>query len=123
MITKFWKDETGAILSAELVLIMTILVIGLVAGLTEVRNAVSAELSDVSGAFRGLNQSYRIYAVGGSGGISAPSGFDELPEQQDRQDRQNNRNTDKQAGITTCASIFGSSPIIENNVYVSNVSN
>ncbi len=54
-----WNDEAGVILSAELVLISTILVLGMVAGLVELQCAVVAELSDLSSAFGNLDQSYQ----------------------------------------------------------------
>ena len=51
-------DESGFIISAELVLVATILVIGLVVGLSEVQHAIAGELNDVSEAIGSLNQSY-----------------------------------------------------------------
>ena len=55
-----WSDESGAILSMELVLIATILVIGLVVGLSELGHAVANELNDVAEAAGSLNQSYQV---------------------------------------------------------------
>ena len=55
---KLWNDDAGFIISAELVLIATILVIGLIVGLSEVQAALVAELNDVSCAIGSLNQSY-----------------------------------------------------------------
>lgn len=52
------NDEAGFIVSAELVLIATILVIGLIVGLSEVQHALNAELNDVGEAIGSLNQSY-----------------------------------------------------------------
>ncbi len=52
------RDEAGFIVSAELVLISTITVIGLVVGLSEVAINVNNELEDVGSAFGALNQSY-----------------------------------------------------------------
>src|SRR5579872_4378619 len=60
MLRNFWKDESGFIVSAELVLIATICVIGLIAGLVEVQWAVVGELNDVSDAIGSLNQSYQF---------------------------------------------------------------
>ena len=40
MFRKLWKDEAGFIVSAELVLVATMLVIGMIVGLTVVRNQV-----------------------------------------------------------------------------------
>ena len=54
-----WNDEAGVILSAELVLIGTILVLGMIVGLVELQCAVVAELSDLSSAFGNLSQSYQ----------------------------------------------------------------
>jgi hypothetical protein len=53
-----WADEGGAILSAELVIVLTIVVLGLITGLACLQQALVAELQDVSAAFSGLNQSY-----------------------------------------------------------------
>ena len=55
---KFWTDEHGLVLSAELIIIVTVVVLGLITGLACVQQAVVAEFQDVSGALRGLNQSY-----------------------------------------------------------------
>jgi hypothetical protein len=54
----FWNDQTGFIISAELVLISTLLVLGLIVGLTSVQSAVVGELNDVGAAIGSLNQSY-----------------------------------------------------------------
>lgn len=54
----WWQDECGLVLSAELVIILTVVVIGLITGLACLQQAIVAELQDVSAAFRGLNQSY-----------------------------------------------------------------
>lgn len=55
---KFWNDDAGVIISAELVLILTIVVIGVLVGLVSMRDAVVTELHDLSRAFSSLNQSY-----------------------------------------------------------------
>lgn len=58
MLTQLLHDEYGFIISAELVLVATLLVIGLVVGLSEVQHAVVGELNDVADAIGSLNQSY-----------------------------------------------------------------
>ncbi|WP_166831618.1 hypothetical protein [Thalassoroseus pseudoceratinae] len=58
MLKQLLNDEAGFIVSAELVMIATILVIGLVVGLSEVAHAVNSELNDVGEAIGCLNQSY-----------------------------------------------------------------
>ena len=54
-----WQDENGFIVTAELILVSTILTIGMVVGLAEVSHAVNQELEDVASAFGSINQSYR----------------------------------------------------------------
>ena len=66
---KLWMDESGALLSMEFVLIATILVIGVIVGLSAVQNAVVTELADVGGAIGDLDQSYS------SGGITGHHSF------------------------------------------------
>ncbi|MDA0832376.1 MAG: hypothetical protein O2955_08480 [Planctomycetota bacterium] len=58
MLRKLWNDEAGFIVSAELVLVATILVIGMIVGLSEVQHAVVQELGDVGEAIGSVNQSY-----------------------------------------------------------------
>jgi Flp pilus assembly pilin Flp len=68
-------DENGFVISIELILIATILVIGLIAGLTALRDAIVSELSDVAGAVQGLNQSYSLSGVTGQSASTAGSDF------------------------------------------------
>jgi len=72
---KLWNDEAGFIVSLELILIATIVVIGLITGLSTVRNAVVQELSDVAGAVQDLNQSYTYNSVAGPVSNTAGSVF------------------------------------------------
>ena len=58
MVRSLWRDESGFIISAELVLIATILVIGLIVGMSEVQQAGVAELNDVADAIGSANQPY-----------------------------------------------------------------
>ncbi len=60
MLKTLWNDESGVILSAELVLIATILVLGMIVGLVELQCSIVAELSDLSSAFGNLDQSYQV---------------------------------------------------------------
>lgn len=54
------NDEVGFIISAELVLVMTIAVLAMVVGLTAVRDAVTHELNDISHAIGAVSQSYSV---------------------------------------------------------------
>ena len=71
------NDEAGFIISAELVLVATILVIGMIVGLSEVQHAVVTELNDVADAIGELNQCYyfsgfrKVKSFGNGGAVSA----------------------------------------------------
>lgn len=56
---QLYRDEAGFVVSAELILIASIVVIGLVVGLSEVSHAVNNELNDVGDAYGSVNQSFR----------------------------------------------------------------
>jgi len=58
MLKAFLNDEAGAIISIELVLVVTIAVLALIVGLSEVAVAVNTELNDISNAVGALNQDY-----------------------------------------------------------------
>ena len=70
-----WNDEAGFIVSIELILIATIAIIGLITGLTAVRDAVVSELSDVAGAVQDLNQCYSFNGVEGHSASTCGSDF------------------------------------------------
>jgi hypothetical protein len=75
MLKRLWNDEAGFIVSAELVLIATILVIGMIVGLVSVRDQVVQELADVAGAIAELNQSYSFSGITGHTSATAGSEF------------------------------------------------
>ncbi len=58
-------DEQGFIVSAELILIATVAVIGILVGMVAIRDAIVSELSDVAGAMQDLNQTYSYNRVSG----------------------------------------------------------
>lgn len=62
---QWWRDENGAIISAELILILTILVIGVVTGLSCLQMAVVQELQEIAASISSLNQSYAFSGFGG----------------------------------------------------------
>jgi Flp pilus assembly pilin Flp len=58
LLAEVMRDESGLILSAELVLILTICVLGIVVGLVQVQTAVVSEFQDLALAFSSLNTSF-----------------------------------------------------------------
>jgi len=84
LLKRLWNDESGLILSAEMVTLGTIGVIGATAGLSMTANAVNEELTDLAKAFRSLDQSYCVSGFQGShcnGGqaFTAGSSFQQEP--------------------------------------------
>jgi hypothetical protein len=74
MLMQLWNEEVGAILSAEIVLVGTILVIGMVVGLVELQCAVVGELSDLGDAIGDFDQSYKTSGIASfkkHGGVKA----------------------------------------------------
>lgn len=67
------NDEAGFIVSAELVLVATIVVLGMIVGLTEVSSAVNEELEDVGSAIGSVSQSFQYSGFKGCKGATAGS--------------------------------------------------
>ena len=63
LLRRLWNDEAGFVVSSELVLIATILVIGLIVGLTSLRNQVVQELTDTGQAIGAVSQGYTFYGT------------------------------------------------------------
>ena len=77
---RLWADEAGFVVSAELVLVATILVIGMIVGLTTVRDQVVQELGDIALAIGAVNQSYTYNGVRGHSSETAGSQFYDQPD-------------------------------------------
>lgn len=75
LINALINDESGFIISAELVLVSTIAVLAMVVGLSEVALNVNNELEDVGSAFGALNQTYAIKGVKGHQGSASGTEF------------------------------------------------
>lgn len=74
------NDEAGFIVSAELALIATVAVLGLVVGLSEVAYNVNQELEDVGAAASGLDQTFFANCVSGHQGGKHGSGFSDCED-------------------------------------------
>ena len=57
------EDEGGFVVSSELMLMSSLVVLGLLVGLESARSAVTAELSDVVGSMQDLNQSFSVDGI------------------------------------------------------------
>ena len=60
MLRALWNDEAGFVLSAELVLLLTLGVLAMVVGIHAVAKSINQELIDVADAFGTLDQSYSV---------------------------------------------------------------
>lgn len=80
------NDEAGFVVSSELILISTIVVISLIVGLAEVSNGVNQELEDVGAAFGAVNQSFCYHGLTGHKGWIAGSCFGDHVDKCDGQD-------------------------------------
>jgi len=80
LLSRLRQDEAGFIVSAELVIIATILVIGLIVGIAEVAHGVNQELEDVGSAVGSMNQSYHLSGTRGHKAWVRGSDFSDQPD-------------------------------------------
>ena len=83
IITALKNDENGFIVSAELVLVGTILVVGMIVGLTELSFNVNQELEDVGSAIGAINQTYYYTLASGKKGEVVGSTFMDFQDECD----------------------------------------
>jgi Flp pilus assembly pilin Flp len=74
-----WRDDAGAIIATEYLFVVTILVIGVVVGLTGLRNAITTELTELGNALLALSQGYTISGLSGAGGSVDGSSATDTP--------------------------------------------
>ncbi|MFK7778831.1 MAG: hypothetical protein QM501_12055 [Gimesia sp.] len=60
LLKKFWSDEAGLVMSAELVVLGTVGVLGATVGLSAASTAINDEMIEFGHAIRSLDQSYHI---------------------------------------------------------------
>jgi len=84
MLKQFLNDDAGFLISAELVLVFTLVFCGVAVGMAVVRDSLVQELGDVSEAIGALNQSYEYRSINapdsatcGSHADCAGSGFED----------------------------------------------
>lgn len=80
LLQRFWADQAGFAVSAELVMVSTILVLGAIVGLTTVRDQLVQELADAAAAIGTMNQSYSFSAIAGHHSSTAGSFFIDLTD-------------------------------------------
>jgi Flp pilus assembly pilin Flp len=80
MLKKFLADEAGFVVSSELVLIATMLVLGLLVGLNTLRNSITSELDDVADAIGNISQDYSYAGITGHSASVSGTVFDDLQD-------------------------------------------
>ena len=78
LLNRLWNDEAGFIISSELVLIATVVVIGLLVGLTTLRDNIVNELADVADALSEISQSYSFSGITGHSSSTSGSLFGDV---------------------------------------------
>ena len=78
LLNRAWREDEG-VLTFEWILLITVIVIGIVGGVSAVRDGLISELGDVSGAVVHIDQSYTVITDPCTG-IGTDFGFDdEIP--------------------------------------------
>ena len=104
MFKQLWQDDSGFVISIEVVLVGTILGIGVIAGLSSLRDGVVTELADVGGAVAALNQSYN---VGGSFAHHSATGASNFVDCHDDCDQIDNADAHNSRCLVICAQTPG----------------
>lgn len=64
ILAQLWNDQDGVIVTSEIILIGTILVLGSIAGLTSLQYAIAGELNDCANAVHNSNTAQYLDANG-----------------------------------------------------------
>jgi Flp pilus assembly pilin Flp len=79
ILKRLWADEIGVVMSAETVMLGTMGVLAMTAGVGTMATAVNSELGEMGQAFRGFDQSFSTpgfrTSFGGSSGGGGAGGF------------------------------------------------
>lgn len=75
MLSQLWQDESGAVVSTEHILVLTILVMGMIVGGDSFEDAIVEELADIAQACADEDQSYSYSGVSGHSSSTSGSEF------------------------------------------------
>ena len=78
LFAQFWKSEEGFLVSSELILLATMLILGMITGLDTVRDQVVQELGDVGDAISEISQSYSYSGLTAHSASTAGTAFEDL---------------------------------------------
>lgn len=77
MLRNLFQDQSGLVVSAELVLVLTITVLAMVVGLHAVAKSVAMELNDLAGAFGTIDQTFTFNGLVKTGGGASVNAFND----------------------------------------------
>lgn len=79
LVKRLWSEDAGAILSAEMVMVGTVGVLGAVAGLGAASDAVDGEFRELAASIRSFDQSYAVQGHRSCGAWKAGSIYIQQP--------------------------------------------
>src|SRR4051812_15117497 len=68
LLRQLWADDQGALIATEYLFVVTILIIGTIVGMTNLRDAINIELTETANALLAISQGYTISGTSGGGG-------------------------------------------------------
>ncbi len=68
VLSRLWNDDAGAVIALEFLFVATVLILGLIVGLTALRNAINNELVESGNAILALSQGFSVSGSSTSGG-------------------------------------------------------
>jgi Flp pilus assembly pilin Flp len=76
-LARMWFDDRGAVIATEYLFVVTILVIGIIVGLSNLRSALNAELTELGNAILALSQGYTIQGeIGANASVDGSQAID-----------------------------------------------
>lgn len=102
---RFYSDEAGFVASADLILISTVLVLGIIVGLATLRDSITNELGDMSSALGQLNQGYEFDDIEVDGILSVGSSFLDMSDFCEEGDEEGDDNNDEPNEAPGCITI------------------
>lgn len=63
-IIRFWRDDAGFISTVDYLVLLTVIAIGSIVGLTEVRTSLVQIMGDIAGSLENIDQSYSFSVQG-----------------------------------------------------------
>lgn len=79
LLRRIWRDDEG-VLTFEWILLITVIVIGIIGGISTARDAIISEFGDISNATVNIDQSYTVVSDPCTGTGSTFFYVDEVPE-------------------------------------------